>query len=50
MKTHRDGYPEPSTVPVEQQVRTCRPAADAPASSKPPAAGEPESAIVRGDD
>ncbi|MEV6575379.1 hypothetical protein [Streptomyces sp. NPDC051577] len=50
MKTHSGGYPAPTTVPAEEQVRTCRTATGTSAAENPAETDGQSETIIRGED
>ncbi|MEV7728696.1 hypothetical protein AB0P15_28715 [Streptomyces sp. NPDC087917] len=50
MRTHPKGHPEPTTVPAEQRVRTCRAATAVPPAQDTKGADSRPEVVVRGED
>lgn len=50
METHSGGYPAPTMIPIEQQVRTCRAATDTRSGKGKDKEPGQDEAIVRGED
>lgn len=49
MKTHPDGYPEPTVIDDDQRPRTCR-AASGHEAAPEPLQPEHDSPVIRGED